>query len=315
MPCCQEEYQEDSQNYASGDTTERLTSTTPSAPLAEDTASAKTDDAAEDGKERAKLLVIDDNKDIRDYISSTFANDYEIIEADNGKDGLEQALKYVPDIVVCDVMMPQMNGIEFCSALKRNTAICHIPVILLTAKTLDEQRVEGYEHGADSYITKPFNSKVLKARIDNLLNNRNTLSNLFGKTSEQSQNTVEGEEHKDAEGKDATNGLSRMDSEFLNQLRSIIRSNMANTEFGVEDISSKVGLSRVQLYRKVKAITGTSVVDLLRRARLQEAQKLLTDTNKSISEIAYEVGFSSPSYFTKCYKDEYDTLPGDARNS
>lgn len=315
IPCSQGNCLEGNIDNTNDNATEKKNCQPASAPVAEETPSAKSADAAGNNRERAKLLVIDDNKDIRDYISSTFANDYEIIEADNGKDGLEQALKYVPDIVVCDVMMPQMNGIEFCTALKQNTAICHIPIILLTAKTLDEQRVEGYEHGADSYITKPFNSKVLKARIDNLLNNRNTLANLFGKATGQSQNPAESEEHKDAEDKDATNGLSRMDNEFLNQLRSIIRSNMTNSDFGVEDISSKVGLSRVQLYRKVKAITGTSVVDLLRRARLQEAQKLLTDTNKSISEIAYEVGFSSPSYFTKCYKDEYDTLPGDARNS
>ncbi len=261
-------------------------------------------------KEKPRLLVIDDNREIRDYIRETFGSDFEIIEAGNGKEGIEAALKYVPDIVVCDVMMPVMNGIEFCTQLKSNTAICHIPVILLTAKSLEEHKIEGYGHGADSYITKPFSSKILMAKIDSLLRNRTILSNLFG-----SNNNTAGSKNGYTPTDD--NGDSRLndiDRDFISRLQSIIKENMADSDFGVESIGGKIGLSRVQLYRKVKAITGTSVVDLLRRARLQQADKLLKETGKSISEIAYEVGFSSPSYFTKCYKDEYGILPGETRN-
>lgn len=285
------------------------------------------DDAA--GIEKPKLLVIDDNIDIREYIRATFADEYDIMESANGKEGLEMAIKYVPDIVVSDVMMPQMNGMEFCSALKQNPATCHIPVILLTAKVLDDQKIEGYEHGADSYITKPFNSKILRARIENLINSRKMLGSLFAASATGSTRVKDNaapikddaaiEQDNAAPASPAVNsaagGISETDRKFIAQLRRIVEENMADTDFGVEEISGGMGLSRVQLYRKVKAITGMTVVDLLRKARLNHARSLLMETDKSISEIAYEVGFSSPSYFTKCYKDEFNILPGDTRNA
>ena len=288
--------------------------------------------------DKPKLLVIDDNIDIREYIRTTFAGEYDIMESDNGREGLEMAIKYVPDIVVSDVMMPQMNGMDFCSALKQNPATCHIPVILLTAKVLDDQKIEGYEHGADSYITKPFNSKILRARIENLINSRRMLCSLFAATATGTAGKNDTSGMTDITGSAATAltsatvskeaapagtadkadtaaEINDTDRKFITQLRRIVEENMADTDFGVEEISSEVGLSRVQLYRKVKAITGMTVVDLLRKARLNRAKTLLAETDKSISEIAYEVGFSSPSYFTKCYKDEYKILPGDVRNA
>lgn len=288
--------------------------------------------------DKPKLLVIDDNIDIREYIRTTFADEYDIMESDNGREGLEMAIKYVPDIVVSDVMMPQMNGMDFCSALKQNPATCHIPVILLTAKVLDDQKIEGYEHGADSYITKPFNSKILRARIENLINSRRMLCSLFAATATGTAGKNDTSGMTDITGSAATAltsatvskeaapagtadkadtaaEINDTDRKFITQLRRIVEENMADTDFGVEEISSEVGLSRVQLYRKVKAITGMTVVDLLRKARLNRAKTLLAETDKSISEIAYEVGFSSPSYFTKCYKDEYKILPGDVRNA
>lgn len=292
------------------------------------------DDTA--GIEKPKLLVIDDNIDIREYIRATFADEYDIMESANGKEGLEMAIKYVPDIVVSDVIMPQMNGMDFCSALKQNPATCHIPVILLTAKVLDDQKIEGYEHGADSYITKPFNSKILRARIENLINSRKMLSSLFAAAATGSTQVKDNaatikenaapvkddaaiEQDNAATASPAANsaagGISETDRKFIAQLRRIVEENMADTDFGVEEISGGMGLSRVQLYRKVKAITGMTVVDLLRKARLNHARSLLMETDKSISEIAYEVGFSSPSYFTKCYKDEFNILPGDTRNA
>lgn len=252
--------------------------------------------------DKPTVLIIDDNNDIRQYERTLLQDNYFVLEASDGKAGIDVAKKEVPDLVICDVMMPVMDGLEFTEQLKTNTATSHIPVIMLTAKNLEEHRAEGYEHGADSYITKPFHSKVLLARIDNLLKQRNLLKNLY-------QGTKEVEQEVEA------SKLDDRDKQFVKQLNTIIQQNLSNSEFGVEDIGKEIGLSRVQLYRKVKAMTGSSVVDLLRKARLAKAKRLLESRSMSISEVAYEVGFSAPSYFTKCFKDEYNMLPGDVANS
>lgn len=252
--------------------------------------------------EKPTILIIDDNNDIRQYERTLLQDYYFVLEASDGREGLEIARKEVPDLVICDVMMPVMDGLEFTQQLKTNTATSHIPVIMLTAKNLEEHCAEGYEQGADSYITKPFHSKVLLARVKNLLHQRAHLRQLFA------QGAAEGKE---------TEEVSRLDDRdkaFVKQLHDIIKSHMGNSDFGVEDIGAEIGLSRVQLYRKVKAITGSSVVDLLRKARLAKARRLLEANSMNISEVAYEVGFSSPSYFTKCFKDEYGMLPGDVTN-
>lgn len=250
---------------------------------------------------RPTVLVIDDNTDIRQYERTLLQDEYIVLEAADGKEGLSVAIKEVPDLVICDVMMPVMDGLEFTERLKTNTATSHIPVIMLTAKNLEEHRAEGYEHGADSYITKPFHSKVLLARIENLLRQRQLLKNLYQGT-------------KEAEKEISEAHLEDRDKQFLKQLQAIIQKNLSDSEFGVEDMGQQIGLSRVQLYRKVKAMTGSSVVDLLRKARLAKARRLLETRSMSVSEVAYEVGFSAPSYFTKCFKDEYGMLPGDVGN-
>ena len=250
---------------------------------------------------RPTVLVIDDNTDIRQYERTLLQDEYIVLEAADGKEGLAVALKEVPDLVICDVMMPVMDGLEFTEQLKTNTATSHIPVIMLTAKNLEEHRAEGYEHGADSYITKPFHSKVLLARIENLLRQRQLLKNLYQGT-------------KEAEKEISEAHLEDRDKQFLKQLQAIIQKNLSYSEFGVEDMGQQIGLSRVQLYRKVKAMTGSSVVDLLRKARLAKARRLLETRSMSVSEVAYEVGFSAPSYFTKCFKEEYGMLPGDVGN-
>ena len=250
---------------------------------------------------RPTVLVIDDNTDIRQYERTLLQDEYIVLEAADGKEGLAVALKEVPDLVICDVMMPVMDGLEFTKQLKTNTATSHIPVIMLTAKNLEEHRAEGYEHGADSYITKPFHSKVLLARIENLLRQRQLLKNLYQGT-------------KEAEKEISEAHLENRDKQFLKQLQAIIQKNLSDSEFGVEDMGQQIGLSRVQLYRKVKAMTGSSVVDLLRKARLAKARRLLETRSMSVSEVAYEVGFSAPSYFTKCFKEEYGMLPGDVGN-
>ena len=250
---------------------------------------------------RPTVLVIDDNTDIRQYERTLLQDEYIVLEAADGKEGLAVALKEVPDLVICDVMMPVMDGLEFTKQLKTNTATSHIPVIMLTAKNLEEHRAEGYEHGADSYITKPFHSKVLLARIENLLRQRQLLKNLYQGAQEAEKEISEAH-------------LENRDKQFLKQLQAIIQKNLSDSEFGVEDMGQQIGLSRVQLYRKVKAMTGSSVVDLLRKARLAKARRLLETRSMSVSEVAYEVGFSAPSYFTKCFKEEYGMLPGDVGN-
>ena len=250
---------------------------------------------------RPTVLVIDDNTDIRQYERTLLQDEYIVLEAADGKEGLAVALKEVPDLVICDVMMPVMDGLEFTKQLKTNTATSHIPVIMLTAKNLEEHRAEGYEHGADSYITKPFHSKVLLARIENLLRQRQLLKHLYQGT-------------KETEKEISESHLEDRDKQFLKQLQAIIQKNLSDSEFGVEDMGQQIGLSRVQLYRKVKAMTGSSVVDLLRKARLAKARRLLETRSMSVSEVAYEVGFSAPSYFTKCFKEEYGMLPGDVGN-
>lgn len=252
----------------------------------------------EEQTNKPSLLIVDDNNDIRQYERTILQDDYIVLEASDGREGLEIAKKEVPDLVVCDVMMPVMDGLEFTEQLKTHTATSHIPVIMLTAKNLEEQRVEGYQHGADSYITKPFSSKVLQARIENLLKQRSLLKHVY-------------QGSKEAEKEIADSHLEDRDKLFIQKLRDIIRKNMSDCEFGVEDIGKEIGLSRVQLYRKVKAITGSSVVDLIRKARLAKAKRLLESRSMTVSEVAYEVGFSAPSYFTKCFKDEYGMLPGD----
>lgn len=249
--------------------------------------------------DRPLVLIIDDNNGMRAYLRSILQDHYNVSEAVNGQQGLERARREVPKLVVCDVMMPVMDGLEFTRRLKADTATSHIPVILLTARSLSEQREEGYGTGADSYLTKPFTGSLLLARIDNLIHSRTLLRSLF------SGNSKEEEEEEER--------LGVQDQTFVTRLREVIRDNMGDSDFSVERIGEEIGLSRVQLYRKVKALTGQTPVELLRKARLERSRRLIEKTEKSVSEIAYEVGFTSPSYFNKCFKDEFGISPGAMR--
>lgn len=249
--------------------------------------------------DRPLVLIIDDNNGMRAYLRSILQDHYNVSEAVNGQQGLERARREVPKLVVCDVMMPVMDGLEFTRRLKADTATSHIPVILLTARSLSEQREEGYGTGADSYLTKPFTGSLLLARIDNLIHSRTLLRSLFSGNSK--------EEEKEEEM------LGAQDQTFVTKLREVIRDNMGDSDFSVERIGEEIGLSRVQLYRKVKALTGQTPVELLRKARLERGRRLIEKTEKSVSEIAYEVGFTSPSYFNKCFKDEFGISPGAMR--
>lgn len=255
------------------------------------TGSVEVDGAAD----KEVVLVIDDNQDVRDYVKMLLQDKFAVIEAVNGQEGIRQAMKYVPDVVVCDVMMPVMDGIECCKRLKSELQTSHIPVLMLTAYAMDEQRIQGYDSGADSYLTKPFNAKLLMARIRNLIDNRKRLKSF-------------------AEDATVVNGrqpLGEMDKGFVEKLKALIDEKMSDSDLSVEDLGAELGLGRVQLYRKTKSLTGYAPNELLRIARLKKAASLLASSEKTVAEITYEVGFSSPSYFTRCYKDYFGESPSD----
>lgn len=252
------------------------------------------DNLAEWDDKSESVLIVDDNKDIREYIKSMLVEKYKVIEAENGRVGLQKAMKYVPSIILCDVLMPEMDGLECCKRIKSEIQTSHIPVILLTACALDEQRMEGFESGADSYISKPFNSQLLLARIQNLIANRQRLKQLFADSYTSSKESV-----------------NEVERDFVDRFCMLIERDLGNSELSVEDLGVQMGLSRVQLYRKIKALTNYSPVELLRITRLKKASSLLATTDKTISEITYEVGFTSPSYFTKCYKEYFGESPSD----
>ena len=259
----------------------------------------------ENPEETATVLIVDDNADIRVYLRSILQDKYQINEAADGQQGLALANEIVPDLIVSDVMMPVMNGLEFCQRVKNGTATSHIPVILLTARALSHHQIEGYESGADAYITKPFSAEVLMARIGNLLKSRHQLKDLFGKVA-----GTEGTDPVETPAEELAPQNKKEDA-FVTKFRDFVEKNLADSDLNVETIGAELGLSRVQLYRKVKALTGQSPVELLRTARLQKGRELLQATDKNVSEVAYEVGFTAPSYFTKCFKDEFGISPSD----
>ena len=254
------------------------------------------------------VLIVDDNADIRTYLRSILQGQYHVFEAEDGKCGLELAREQVPDLIVSDVMMPVMNGLEFCQQVKKDDISCHIPVILLTARALERHQIEGYESGADAYITKPFSPELLLARIDNLLQSRHQLKDLWSMKPATESGTA-------ATSEAVAVSTTPIEDAFISRFKKIVEVRLSDSNLSVEDLAAEMGLSRVQLYRKVKALTGSTPVDLLRKARLAQAQRLLQESTMTVSEIAYQVGFASPSYFTKCYKDEFGIAPVESRKS
>lgn len=249
------------------------------------------------------VLIVDDNTDIQKLVGELLNGDYNIITASNGKEGVKLATKYVPDLIICDVMMPVMDGLECCRRIKKELSTSHIPVLLLTACSMDEQRAQGYDSGADGYLSKPFNSSVLKARCSSLIANRKRIKELWLSSSVPHANN---------------NGLAKpaedIDNEFYNRFLNLFQTEMGDADLSVDAIASKMGFERSQFYRKIKALTNYAPVELMRKLRMQRGRVLITSTDKTISEIAYEIGFSSPAYFTKCYRDAYGMTPSEARN-
>ena len=255
------------------------------------------------------LLFIDDNKDIQKLVGTLLDDTYNIITASNGKEGLKMAARYVPDLVICDVMMPVMDGLECCRCIKNEVSTSHIPVLMLTACSMDEQRVQAYDSGADGYISKPFSSTVLRARCAALIANRKRIRELWQGTSASAapkDNSVSAPQRKEMPSGD-------IDDDFYRRFLAVFKAEMGNSDLSVDIVASRMGLERSQFYRKIKALTNYAPVELMRRLRLQQGRTLLVTTDKTIREIAYETGFSTPAYFTKCYRDAYGETPSEVR--
>ncbi len=258
-------------------------------------------------EDKPLLLVIDDNTDIQHLITELMSEQYNVIRASGGSEGIKKAVKYVPDIIICDVMMPVMDGLECCRRLKAEVTTSHIPVLMLTACSMDEQRVQGYESGADGYLAKPFNSAVLISRCSSLIANRKRIKEIWQQIDLQ-QSPVK-------EPKEKAVPKNDIDNDFYNRFLKIFSAEIGNSEISVDDLAAKMGLERSQLYRKIKSLTNYSPVELIKRLRLKQAQTLLKTTDKSVSEIAYETGFSTPAYFTRCYRESFGETPSETRSN
>ncbi|MDU1905874.1 MAG: two-component regulator propeller domain-containing protein [Dysgonomonas sp.] len=246
-----------------------------------------------------KLLIIEDDNEIREFLMSQLENSFQVLTASNGLKGLEVATNEQPDLIVCDVMMPEMNGFEVTKKLKSDFETSHIPIILLTAHSSIEHQVEGIEAGADSYIMKPFSTKYLTTRIIKLIEQREKLQHKFSQEIGTSQVTIT---------------TTDKDKEFLEKVHTILYQNLDNTEFSIEEFAQSVNLGRTMFYKKVKGITGYSPNEYIRIIRLKKAAELLRTTDLNISEVAYKVGFNDPFYFSRCFKDQFEITPTQFRS-
>ena len=252
---------------------------------------------------RRIMLVVEDNKDIRDYIVQTFASTFQVLQAADGQEGWMIANQSLPDIIISDIMMPAMDGITMCRKLKHNMNTSHIPVILLTAKTSLEDQAEGYETGADAYLTKPFSARLIQACVQSQLDQMSHLSRYI-------------QEHLDAPSpafdsasSDAPPTISRLDAEFIVRLKEVVHSHISDIDFSIDDICRAIGLSHSTLYRKVKALTDLSINEFIRKQRLLYAMDLLTTSGHNVTEVAYLSGFSDIHYFIACFKKEFHQTP------
>jgi signal transduction histidine kinase/ligand-binding sensor domain-containing protein/DNA-binding response OmpR family regulator len=255
------------------------------------------DDHAEQQKTTTKkpiLLLIEDNEDFRFYLKDNLKELYTILEAQNGLDGWQQAIKNIPDLIVSDIMMPEINGIELCRRLKLDNRTSHIPVILLTARTSEEQKLEGYETGAHDYVAKPFSFELLQSRIRNILRQQDAARKAF-----QQRLAVKGSDIE----------VMSLDEKLIQKAIALVEKNIDDPEFSVETFSHELGMSRIHLYRKLHTLTGKAPIEFIRTIRLQHAAQLLEKSQLTVSEIAYQVGFNNPKYFTRYFKEEFNMLP------
>lgn len=266
-----------------------------------------------DDNGKPTVLVVDDNDDLRNMVRVILDGDYNVITAPSGESGIRMATKYVPDCIVSDVMMPGIDGLELTRRIKGEAVTSHIPVILLTACALDEQKIAGYSSGADGYLSKPFNGELLRARIASVIENRARMKAHPGAEVPVPELPRETKKSKKNEPvRSSADPFSELDSTFYRNFVAMVNKEMGNAELSVEEMAAKIGMSRVQFYRKLKALTNYSPADLLRLFRLRKAKEILmSDDETTVAEVAYKVGFSSPSYFAKCFKDQFGELPSE----
>ena len=254
----------------------------------------KIDSALLEKESEPMLLIVEDNSDVRSYIKNNLNKDYRVVEAADGEDGWNKALEQIPDLIISDVMMPKMDGFKLCEKLKTDERTSHIPVILLTAKAANQDQIEGYETGADDYIMKPFDTDTLKARIGNLIKQRERLHQYF-----QHKGMFELEQTK----------ITSVDKKFLQKAFDIITQNISNTAFSVEMFAENLAVSRALLHKKIVSLTGESPVELIRRIRLTKAKELIDKKFGNLSEISLEVGFNNPAYFSESFKKQFGITP------
>ncbi|MDE5975418.1 MAG: substrate-binding domain-containing protein [Muribaculaceae bacterium] len=264
------------------------------------------DDVSDNGK--PLLLVIDDNEDIRNWIKTICEGHYNVIEASDGKEGLRRAVKYVPDLVVCDIMMPGIDGLETTRRLKEEKTTSHIPVLILTASRLDEQRVKSYDSGADGFISKPFSADLFLSRCQSLILNRRRIFDIF---KDNTDNVVQKQEGTPRRAE--KNPPLPIDNEFYAAFIREIQERLNDENLSVKDIASSLGIGSTQLTRKIKALTHTTPVEIIRKMRMRKARHMLLTTDTTVTEIAYSLGFSSSQYFARCFKEEYGITPTDLR--
>lgn len=239
-------------------------------------------------------MLVDDHPDFMFYLKDSLKNDYKLLEAKNGKEALGVLEDQQPDLIVSDVMMPEMDGLELCEEIKTNPSFSHIPIILLTAKSTQQDKLEGLKHGADEYLTKPFNFDILNSRIKYLLGLREKFIKSYQKSF-----------HVESNAK----SITPLDKKLLDKALDLIQKNISNSEYSVEKLSRDLNMSRVYLYKKLRSLTGKTPVELIRLVRLKKASELLLKGELTISEISYDVGFSDPRYFSKQFKAEFGMLP------
>ena len=254
----------------------------------------KIDPALLEKESEPMLLIVEDNSDVRSYIKTNLNKDYRVVEAADGEDGWNKALEQIPDLIISDVMMPKMDGFKLCEKLKTDERTSHIPVILLTAKAANQDQIEGYETGADDYIMKPFDTDTLKARIGNLIKQRERLHQYF-----QHKGMFELEQTK----------ITSVDKKFLQKAFDIITQNISNTAFSVEMFAENLAVSRALLHKKIVSLTGEPPVELIRRMRLTKAKELIDKKFGNLSEISLEVGFNNPAYFSESFKKQFGITP------
>ena len=248
------------------------------------------------------LLIIEDNKDIRDYIAESLSEHFDVKTAENGKHGLDIAFDSIPDIIVSDIMMPEMDGIALCKKLKDDIRTSHIPIILLTAKDSLQDKENGYKVGADSYLTKPFSASLLMSRIQNLLEQRKRLSKKL------STSSIKNIDDKKVIVADA---LSKLDKDFIDRIDNLINDRLSSSKIDINYLADNLYMSSSTLYRKMKALTGLSANEYIHKVKMAHAEKLLLEGKYSISEIAFKIGMNSTGYFRQCFKEEFGMTPSD----